>query len=135
MLGSQSLDKVKAKVDELLVKLKENYEKHKEIYAELYEAYQKRAVEALQERTKEIGESTAEDVFAVDMSFDLEPPDDHRQDYERAIGMLELHKNAGEETISITPQLYAAYMQDLWGWEQEFWHKNTRMYGVKRRRR
>lgn len=108
MLGNQSLDKVKAKVEELLVRLKENYERHKEIYAELYEAYQKRAVQALQERTKEVGESSSEDVFAVDLNFDLEPPDDHRQDYERAIGMLELHKNAGEDTISITPQLYAA---------------------------
>lgn len=133
MLGSQALDRVKANCNELLAKLKTNFDEHKKLYAELYSAYQKKAAVLLKERAQEL-ESSSPASYAVNLQFEIEPPDDHRQDYERAIGMLELHMGAGEETIHITPALYAAYMQDIWGWEEQFWAKNTTMYGVRRRR-
>jgi len=116
----------------VLAKLKEHAAQHEKEYATAYEMYKAKAYDLLKERALEVEKSNG-DGDAVDLRFNLEPPDDHRQDYQRAIGMLELHINAGEETIRITPDQYAAFMQDLWGWKDAFWAKNA-SYGMRRDR-
>ncbi len=127
-----SLGYVKANCEELLTVVRANYAKHQTLYAELYGLYQARAIKALEDRLEEIRTSRATDE-AVSLRFQLEPPDDHRPDYRRAIGMLELHLHAGQPTVDLSAELYAAFMQDIWGWEEDFWLKNVTMYGRSRR--
>ena len=102
--GNNQIERVSAKCEELLAKLEEHYARHCEEYLAACEEYRKTALLALEARAKALqGKSDA----PVDLRFEIDPPDDHRLDYERAIGLLTLHKNAGEETIKITPELYA----------------------------
>jgi hypothetical protein len=150
MLGSGTgLDRVTAVVDEVLEKLREHYERHQEEYAEAYQLYRKAALEDVQDRAVQLDQSheIPIGVDAPDLRFDLSPPDDHRLEYERAIGMLELHKRAEDKcaaiglgdgdhkpaTIKITPELYAAYMQDQWEWKAAFYHKNLSYHSVRGR--
>jgi hypothetical protein len=148
MLGSGTgLDRVTAVVDEVLEKLREHYERHQQEYAEAYQLYRKAALGDVQERAAQLEQTNEIPIGtdAPDLRFDLSPPDDHRLEYERAIGMLELHKSAEDKiaalgdgnvkpaTIKITPELYAAYMQDQWEWKESFYHKNASYHQVRRR--
>jgi len=148
MLGSTTgLDRVTAVVDEILEKLREHYERHQQEFAEAYHAYRDAALDAIKERADAINETVKLPIGtdAPDLHFDLSPPDDHRLEYERAIGMLELHKSAEDKiaalvqggtkpaTIKITPELYAAYMQDQWEWKAAFYHKNASYHQVRGR--
>jgi hypothetical protein len=131
MLGtSQGLERVTANVEEILAKLQEHAKQHDRDYAEAYKAYRQKARLMLEERMECLIHSD-HTTLPTDLRFGLEPPDDHRMDYERAIGMLTLHRNAGEKTIRITPELYAAYCQDIWEWKERFWAKNV-SYGMTR---
>jgi len=127
MLGSSiSVERVTARVDDVLEKLEIHYEKHKREYAHAYQDYRIAALESIQERARFLdgAHEVPVGIVAIDLRFEIEPPDDHRLEYERAIGMLTLHKNAGQKTIKITPELYAAYCQDQWTWKEAFYNKN-----------
>ena len=128
--GSVEVERITAIVDEVLPQLVSNYEAHRMEYNNAFEEYREVAAAALAERRLAL-----EAVHAIvvggkppSLEFDITPPDDHRLEYERAIGMLKLHRKTFDDptkaTIKITPDLYAAYVQDLWGWRDAFRLKN-----------
>ena len=79
---------------EALKTLRENKDRHSEIVAEARKGYAEKALKLLSAKCDEIasGKITA-------LRFDLQVPEDHTEDYELAIKMLELHC---EDTIEMT---------------------------------
>jgi len=125
MLGdTDNLQRVTANVDELIEALVENFERHKREYNEACAAYRDAAHVALESRLAEVDRST-DSPPSLKFPGTLLPPRDHRDDYERAIGMLRLHKNAQATTIHITADQYAAFVQDKWGWTEKWKVSNS----------
>jgi hypothetical protein len=123
------LEKVTAKVDELIAILERNQKAHDELYDKLAQLYVQKAKDVLAARLTGFDRWMPE-LDLPNMKFELEPPDYYGPCYEQAIGMLKLHQSAGNQTIDLTDELYRAYVLDKWQWEEQFSFKNTRMYGV-----
>lgn len=119
----ETMEKVTVPVKNVLTALRENYERHKAEYAEAYEGYKRQAKTLLEERIQDV-EQSCPDSDQADLRFDLRPPEDHRDDYERAIGMLEM---TTETETRITATQYAAFIQDKWSWQQD-WKFSNRQY-------
>lgn len=119
----ETMEKVTVKKKKVLEALKTNFERHKKEYDEAYEGYKKQAKVLLEERLSDLVASSSE-TEQVDLGFELQPPEDHRDDYERAIGMLEMSK---EDDTKITATQYAAFIQDKWSWQKN-WKFSNRSY-------
>jgi hypothetical protein len=123
------LEEIEVKVSSLLEKLRANQTAHEALYKTLVEKYRERAQAALDQRMRQI-ERWMPELELPNMRFEIEPPDYYGPAYEQAIGMLEMHAEAGKETVMLTPELYRSYVLDHWSWTEQFSFKNTRMYGV-----
>jgi hypothetical protein len=103
---------------EALSKLRSNRDQHKQIVEEARGGYVEQARKLLGEKLNELesGKITA-------LRFDLQPPEDHSDDYELAITMLELHS---EPTIEMTATDVRTLMMDEWDWLHRFLLTNAR---------
>jgi hypothetical protein len=113
---------VTVKTADLLLEVKKNHEAHRGIYETALVRYRELAVETLT--------AMLEDAKAgkpVKHHVQLPIPEDHSDDYLRAIKMLEM---STEEEIEISQRDFAQYVMDDWGWKAE-WHSNTRSYTVR----
>jgi hypothetical protein len=124
------MEKVRVKPSKLVEKLKENYTRHKQELAAARNLYLKKATEALTKRLTALEAAAkpgrGETVEIPNLYFDLSPPDDHTEDYERAISMLEMCE---DETVTITATQFAAFVQDRWNWKGAFLDKNRSYMG------
>jgi hypothetical protein len=128
--SGETMEKVRVKPAKLVEKLRENFNRHKEELAKAQSAYRKKAKEVLTARLekfstyeKAITRSDLKDTAELpSMYFDLTPPDDHTEDYERAISMLEMCE---DETVMVTATQFAAFVQDRWNWKGAFLAKNS----------
>lgn len=117
MMAAETMDRVRVRTGDLLAKLRANFERHKAELAAAQREYLKAA------RTEVERKLTAlEAGQVVDLGFTLSPPDDHTQDYERAIAMLDMSQ---DEMVTVTAQQFAAYVQDMWSWKQAFFTTNA----------
>ena len=108
----ESMEKVRVKTADLIQKLEVNFNRHKDDLQESKELYAKKARKLLSGKIKMLKEGKV-----VSLRFDISPPDDHTEDYERAIEMLRMCQ---DETIHITSSQFAAYVQDRWTWKDSF---------------
>lgn len=134
--SGETMEKVRVKPAKLVEKLKENYTRHKQELAKAQTAYLKKAKEVLTARLEKVAAATKtrtdtsappdSDFEIPNLYFDLSPPDDHTEDYERAISMLEMCE---DETVTITATQFAAFVQDRWNWKGAFLAKNSTYAG------
>lgn len=104
---------------DVIEKLKENREKHKTTYEEADANYRQVVVDALRARADDI-----EGGGKIVLYFDLPKPEDHTEDYDEAISMLEW---AQGETVELSQAEFRMYVLDKWRWEQSF-AANTMSY-------
>lgn len=110
---------------ELLEKLRENRDKHKADYDEAVANYRVAAKDALRAEVKKI--DRGED---FSLSFQLPEPREFLDQYDRAIGMLEM---SVDETIELEDHEYEQFVQDNWPWAGQF-AAATAFYNGPRRR-
>lgn len=105
---------IKTTVDreKVLAILKTNREEHAEIVAEAREGYVEQARKALEKRLGQIKEGKV-----VNLTFSLNPPQDHTEDYDTVIKMLEMHV---EKTVTLDSQQFRQYVEDNWNWKSGF---------------
>ena len=103
------LKDVKVKTTELLAKLRANFARHKEELAADQKAYRSKLRRVLLDELNKLEAGSAEAVH-----IPVTPPDDHTDDYERAIGMLEM---SVDEVVVLTANQFAAFVQDKWHWK------------------
>lgn len=115
------MNKIRVKKVDLLDALRKNREGHRAIFEEALEGYHKKVVEELERR---LADARANKRF--DVSIRLVQPEDHTEDYDRAIEMLEMDLNDEQE---LSTQEFAQFVQDDWGWRQQFLTSNA-MYST-----
>jgi len=108
---------VTAETKKVLEKLKENRAEHSAIVKEAREGYMDQAEAALQKRLVQLREGKL-----VSLHFSLQPPQDHSDVYDTAIGMVEAHT---EETIVLGASQFRSLMMDEWDWTAGFLASNS----------
>lgn len=115
------MDTVEVVREDVIAKLKENREQHKATFEEANGNYRQLVVDKMRERADEIAGGGKIDVY-----FKLPEPEDHTEDYDEAISMLEWDKR---DKIELFPMEFKMYVLDKWRWEQSF-AANTMSYSA-----
>jgi hypothetical protein len=99
----------KVKIEELLEHLKANREEHKEIVEEAQASFREQAIKELDKML-----SDALSGRKIRMSVGLTVPTVHLDEFDNAIGLMEMTQRAGSEEIEITADEYEKFVQNRW---------------------
>jgi len=110
---------VQVNKDKLLKKLKKNRKKHVEIFEQAQEAYRKQMIEELDRALKD-----AKAGKKIKRAFTLPVPENHVEDFDTVIQMLEWHQ---DDEIELHPSDFQQYVENKWGWQKSF-TANTESY-------
>lgn len=99
----------KAKLIEIVT---ENRNNHRGLFEEAVEGYKVRAQQELNKHIERLLDGDP-----VSISIHMAPPQDHTDDYDRAIRMIELHNG---EDITLDEEDSAQFLMDDWGWSNAF---------------
>ncbi len=113
------MDKITVNKAELITKLKENKKTHRETFLEAQQGYREEVIRVLDKTLKD-----ARNGKNVNTYISLPKPEDHTQDYETSIEMLEW---CIEDEIAITRKNYENFIRDEWSWTGAFTH-STGLY-------
>lgn len=105
-------DEVVVDKDELLGVLRANRESHREVFLQAQRGFRERAIREL-----DCSLADARAGNAVRLTVHLPEPQDHTEDYDREIRMLEMHT---EPTVRIRAGLFDQIVMDRWGWSAAF---------------
>ena len=105
----QSIKVDKAK---LISTLEENRIKHRKIFLEACDGYQKAVIKELQAQLKR-----AKGGIRQSMHISIPAPVDQTKEYDRAIGML---KMSIDNEVMLSERDYQCYVLDDWDWKQKF---------------
>lgn len=110
-------DEVVVDRDELLAVLKENRAAHREVFLKAQTGFRAKAIEELD---RSLADARAG--RSVRLIVALPEPQDHTEDYDREIRMLEMHQ---EPTVRLHSRLFDQIVMDRWGWSREFTTTNS----------
>ena len=102
----------------LLEILRENKAKHVEVFEEAVKGWREHALAALAEKEKLLHSGR----LPKSLVLSLPAPENRSQDYDRIIGMLELHQG---ETFTLPEQEYSWYVDDNWDWKRRWTLSNS----------
>jgi hypothetical protein len=97
---------------ELLAVLHENRGRHRETFLRAQEGFRARAIAELD---RSLADARAGN--EVRLAVSLPKPEDHTEDYDRDIRMLEMHQH---DQVMIRVQLFDQIVMDRWGWSATF---------------
>jgi hypothetical protein len=106
------MQSIKVNKAKLISTLEENRIKHRKIFLEACDGYQKAVIKELEAQLKR-----AKGGIRRSMLISIPAPVDQTKDYDRAIGML---KMSIEEEVMLTERDYQCYVLDDWEWKQKF---------------
>ena len=107
-------------VEELLTHLRENRGKHAAIVEEAQVGFRKAIIAQLDAMM-----SRAKAGKTVNMHLGLTVPTSHTDQFDNAIGLLEMTQRAGATKVEITSTEYKNYVQNQWSWSQQFSTSNS----------
>jgi len=110
-------DEVVVDKDELLGVLRANRASHREVFLKAQQGFRQRAI---QELDRSLADARAGN--DVRLAVHLPRPEDHTEDYDREIRMLEMHQ---ESRVKIRAQLFDQIVMDRWGWSAAFQATNS----------
>lgn len=93
----------------LLEKLEENRDAHRDLFLEAQKGYRKAVIKELDQMLQE-----ARDGRPIRRYLELPEPQDHTNDYDNVIAMLEM---SVDETIELTSTDFSQYVRDDWSWK------------------
>jgi len=120
-LTRASMEEVVVKKDKLLDTLKTNRATHRAEFEKALEGYKARSVELLEEHIERIKNGKVERVYVQ-----LPVPEDHTDDYDRAIATLEW---TVFDEVELSIREFDWYVRDNWTWKHEFATTNA-MYSA-----
>lgn len=113
------MEDIKVKKSELLAKLKENRVKHAADYKESKDGYKQKVIDLFTEKLEKAKAGTLQ---PNDFMIHLPAVENHDDDYDRAIQMLEMSVN---DEINLSSHEFDQYVRDKWQWAQVFAASNT----------
>jgi hypothetical protein len=111
------MNPIKVNKEDLAKKVAANRALHRSIFDEAVEGYHKKSLELLQSHIDEI---KAGRMLRVSVSLPF--PEDHTDDYDRVLAMLEMSL---ESEIEIDENTFASYVMDDWQWKKAFLTTNS----------
>jgi len=112
------LNKITVNKDDLIRRLKSNRDAHHAEYLEAVSVYKERCIVEIE---RMLADARA---GVIRRSLTLPIPEEHTEDYDRAIDMLEW---AQSDTIELTQAEFATLVRNQWGWLSSF-AANTSSY-------
>ena len=127
----RGLDTVRVSKTALIRRLQENRDQHREQFEKGLELYRKAVVQELEEQLARARRNESVARFSV-----LNQPEDHTENYNHAIELLDMSL---DDEVELTAEEFAQYVRDDWGWKRQFADalRGTRTYledGRSRRR-
>lgn len=107
--------------DELLTKIKVNRDGHRAIFEEALEGYHLRVIELLEEAKQRALDNKRERI-----TISIPYPEDHTDEYDTIISMLEMSL---DEEIDLEAYDFQCYVLDKWVWKKQFLTSNS-MYSA-----
>ena len=106
------MERIRVNKAELLVTLENNRTKHRQIFEEACDGYQKAVIRELEAQLKR-----AKEGIRRTMSISIPAPIDQTKEYDRAIAMLKMSVDA---EVLLSEQDFQCYVLDDWSWKQQF---------------
>lgn len=100
----------------IIERLGVNRTKHLERFEKAWSSYTKKQIETLEKTIEELRNLKPGNAGLQDRIL-LPVPDDHTEDYDLAIEMLNLATNA---EVTMSAQQYERFMLDRWDWKHQF---------------
>jgi len=101
----------------LLNIMRRNRDAHHAIVLEAQAGFREKVIERLDEMLKMAAEGKK-----IDINVGLRMPEDHTEEYDTIIGMLELDIH---DTVELDMSQYKPWVQDEWGWQRSFTTTNA----------
>lgn len=98
--------------DALLLKIKENRDRHRSVFEKALAAYQAKTIVHLERCISDL-----RDGRQIDHFIRMPIPEDHTSDYDRVITMLEMDIHP---TVEVTEMDFRCYVMDEWDWSKSF---------------
>lgn len=113
------MDDITVSKAELIETLKDNREMHRTIFLQGQKVYRAKMIEELDRALDE-----AKNGGAIRRAFALPVPEDHTEDYDTVISMLEWDEGA---KVVLSYHDFQTYVENKWGWRASF-AANTESY-------
>lgn len=114
------LRSVKIKKDKLLKIIKKNRNDHRDVFLEAQEGYRKLVIELLEQQIALArGKSKG---FNLERITSVTAPEDHTEDYDKAIKMLEMSE---DKVIDLAYDSFTQLVMDDWGWGRQWAASNS----------
>lgn len=101
--------------DRLIQIVKDNQKDHEAKFEEAWGSWRDRMIDNFEEHLRRLKDR--KQPTQVKINVNLVQPENHSDDYERALKMLQLHM---EDTVTLDEQDFAELVQNDWGWERAF---------------
>ena len=98
--------------DDLLKALKENRDKHRDVFMRAIKGYRERVIAELDRSLQD-----AKSGRKICRYVGLVEPEDHTKDYDRIIRMTEMEVS---DTMELSESEFSSYVMDEWSWRQSF---------------
>ncbi len=118
------MEMVTVKTTDLHQELSDNRNRHRRIFEEAQGHYREQAIKELDQMLADAREGRVIKRMVI-----LPEPEDHTDDYDRVLRMLEM--SVHDET-ELSENDFEMFVMDRWGWERSF-DTSTRAYNVQRR--
>lgn len=105
------MEVVVVKKNRLLETLKENKATHEEDFELAWKGFKEKAIHNFEERLKQL--KSLKKGQEINLFVNLDMPQNHADDYQRAIEMLDWE--VGDE-VELQQREFQQYVQDQWGW-------------------
>lgn len=106
------LDSIRVKRETLLEVLKSNRDSHRATFEEAMEGYRRKSIEILEDHIKRIKDDAPEKIVVS-----LPIPDDHTDEYDRVIEMIEW---SIDDEFWLSGHEFDQFVRDNWGWKAAF---------------
>lgn len=113
---------VTAKTQGLLDIVQANRDKHRAVFEAALAGWKAQYIAALEKKVEALKAGRI-----PELHIGLANPTDHTADYDRAIRMLKLHLDAGQETIRLPEDVASQLVDDDWGWKRQ-WSQTSSSY-------
>lgn len=108
----RNLQTVRVKLEELLAIVRTNRDEHRAIYEDALDGWKTKVTESL-----EAAYLAAKEGKDYNVSFYLPQPEDHTNDYNVAIKMLEMSQ---DDELELSYAEFRQFVMDEWGWQRAF---------------
>src|SRR2546423_839929 len=106
------MERIEVEKEKILKVVQKNRDQHRKQYEKALEGFRKKVIANFESRLKQ-----AKEGGKIQLHIGLVEPRDHTDDYDRVLEMLKFEVN---DTVELSEYEFANFVQDDWGWKEEF---------------